>query len=82
MLPEGAEEAADALAVERSSSVRRALNEVRVDLVEERIERTQAAAKVVEIVQELGLRAVELDEPPEEIDEDDLGVVCWVAVLD
>jgi len=61
--------------------VRRALNDVKVELTEERIERTQAASLVVGIVQQLGLRAVELDEPPEEIDEGDLGVVCWVAVL-
>jgi superfamily II DNA or RNA helicase len=82
VLPEGAEEAADALAVERSSSVRRALNEVKIDIAEERVERSQAATLIVGIVQQLGLRAVELDEPPEEIDEGDLGVVCWVAVLD
>jgi len=39
-------------------------------------------AVIVEVVQSAGLRPVALDELPEEIDEDDLGVVCWMAVLE
>jgi len=81
ILPEGADRAADALTVERSSGVRRALNGLRADLAEERINRNEAAAEVVRMVDALGLQPVEADELPEEIGEEDLGVVCWMAVL-
>lgn len=81
ILPEGAELAEEALAVERSSAVRRALNEIRAELSEERISRNEAAARIVTLVQDLGLQPVSLGDLPEEIDEDDLGVVCWMAVL-
>jgi hypothetical protein len=66
ILPESAERAADALSV---------------DTIEERISRNEAAARVVELIDELGLQPVSVDDFPEEIDEDDLGVVCWMAVL-
>jgi hypothetical protein len=36
---------------------------------------------VVEVVDAFGLRAVEPPPPLEVITEDDLGVVCWMAVL-
>jgi len=81
LLPAGAEGAAEALAVERSSSVRRALTEIRLDVEEERITRNEAAERVVALVGRLGLRPVTLDDLPEPIAEDDLGVVCWMAVL-
>lgn len=81
ILPEGADRAADALSVERSSGVRRALNGIRAELAEERINRNEAAAEVVRIVDALGLQPVEAEELPEEIGEDELGVVCWMAVL-
>jgi len=81
ILPEGADRAADALSVERSSGVRRALNGIRADLAEERINRNEAAAEVVRMVDGLGLQPVEAEELPEEIGEEDLGVVCWMAVL-
>lgn len=81
ILPEGAEDAAEALAVERSSAVRRALNEIRAEVVEERISRNEAAQRVVRLVQELGLRPIEPEPLPEQIGPDDLGVVCWMAVL-
>lgn len=81
ILPEGADAAAEALAVERSLAVRRALNDIRADLTSERIARNVAAERVVGVVQRAGLRAVSLDELPEEIDADELGVVCWMAVL-
>lgn len=81
ILPEGAERAADALAVERSSAVRRALNEIAAEAREERISRNDAARRVVELVQRLGLHPVALDDVPPEITADDLGVVCWMAVL-
>ncbi len=81
ILPEGAERAADALAVERSSAVRRALNEIAAETREERISRNDGARRVVELVDRLGLQPVALDDVPPEITEDDLGVVCWMAVL-
>jgi len=82
VLPEGADLAAEALGVERSLAVRRALNDIRAVLTAERIARNVAAERIVEVVQSAGLRPVALDELPEEIDEDDLGVVCWMAVLE
>ena len=42
---------------------------------------TEAAERVVGLVNDLGLQPVALADFPEEIDEDDLGVVCWMAVL-
>jgi superfamily II DNA or RNA helicase len=82
ILPEGAERAADALAVERSSAVRRALNEIAAETREERISRNEAARLVVELVERLGLQPVALDDVPPTISDDDLGVVCWMAVLE
>ena len=81
ILPEGAERAADALAVERSTAVRRELNGISAETKEERISRNDAARRVVELVDRLGLQPVTLDDTPPEITEDDLGVVCWMAVL-
>ncbi len=81
ILPEGAERAAEALSVARGTAVRRALNEIRAAALEERISRNEAAERVVALVQETGLRPVSIDAFPEEISEDDLGVVCWMAVL-
>jgi superfamily II DNA or RNA helicase len=81
ILPEGADEAAEALEVERSGAVRRALNEVRAELGEERISPNEAASQVVALVQRLGLRRVTTDDVPEPITEDDVGVVCWLAIL-
>ena len=81
ILPAGAEDAAEALAVERSSAVRRELNAIRAELGEERLSRNDAAARVVELVESFGLQPVSLDDLPEEISADDLGVVCWMAVL-
>jgi superfamily II DNA or RNA helicase len=81
ILPEGAERAADALSVARGTAVRRALNQIRADATDERISRNAAAAQIVQLVDDLGLRPVPADDFPEEITEDDLGVVCWMAVL-
>jgi len=81
ILPEGAERAAEALSVERSSAVRRALNEIAAETREERISRNDGARQIVELVERLGLQPVELDDVPPTITEDDLGVVCWIAVL-
>jgi len=81
ILPEGAERASEALSVERSSAVRRALNEIQAEIREERLSRNEAAAGIVELVNRLGLQPVALDDLPEPIDIDGLGVVCWMAVL-
>jgi hypothetical protein len=81
ILPGGAERAEEALSVARGTAVRRALNEIRDELAEERISRNEAAERVVRLVSDLGLQPVALDDFPEEIDEDDLGVVCWMAVI-
>ena len=81
ILPEGADRAEEALQVARSSSVRRALNEIRAAVSEERTSRNSAAAQVIALVDELGLQPVSLEDAPAPITEDDLGVVCWMAVL-
>lgn len=81
ILPEGAERASEALAVERSSAVRRELNGIQAELREERIGAAEAAAQIVRLVERLGLQPVPLDDVPTAIDEDDLGVVCWMVVL-
>jgi aspartate aminotransferase-like enzyme len=67
--------------VTRGTAVRRALNEIRAETLEERISRNEAVAQVVRLVEELGLQPIALDDFPAEITEDDLGVVCWMAVL-
>jgi hypothetical protein len=81
ILPEGAEDAAAALEVERSGAVRRALNEIRAELDEERLTANEAAVRIVELVQRLGLRPLEGEPVPTQIGEDDVGVVCWMGVL-
>jgi hypothetical protein len=81
ILPEGAERAAEALAVERSTAVRRELNGIAAEAREEQISRNEAARRVVELVERLGLQPVRVDDVPAEITEDDLGVVCWMVVL-
>jgi hypothetical protein len=81
ILPEGAERAAEALSVERSTAVRRELNGIAAEAREERISRNEAARRIVELVDRLGLQPVQVDDVPAEITDDDLGVVCWMAVL-
>ena len=81
LLPEGAETAYEALSVDRSRTVRSALGAIRRDLTSEVISPTAAAARIVEVVRSFGLRAVAPPEPLAEITEDDVGVICWMAVL-
>jgi superfamily II DNA or RNA helicase len=81
ILPEGGERASEALAVERSSAVRRELNGIQAELRENRITPSEAAAQIVGLVDRLGLQPVALDDVPAPIEEDDLGVVCWMVVL-
>jgi superfamily II DNA or RNA helicase len=70
-----------ALSVERSSAVRRALRQVQDRLEAADVSRDGAAAAVVGVVRDFGLRPVEPPPLPEKIDADQLGVVCWMAVL-
>lgn len=48
---------------------------------EDGITRNRAAELVVELVERLGLQPVSLESLPEPIEPDDVGVVCWLAVL-
>lgn len=81
ILPPRAADAEEALGVERSSGVRQALNDVRASLSEGRISRDAAARRVVDIVESFGLQPVEPALLLEPIEESDVGVVCWMAVL-
>lgn len=76
-----AERAIAALSVERSSAVRRALGQVHEQLAAGEISRNEAASGVLDVVESFGLRRVETLPPVEKITADDLGVVCWMAVL-
>lgn len=81
------EEAADfafrALSVARSTGVRHALGRVKDRHQERELSDSVAATQIVEVVRQYGLKPVEGAEltPPPEITIDDLGVVCWMAVL-
>jgi superfamily II DNA or RNA helicase len=81
LLPPGANLAEEALTVERSSTVRHALTEIRSRVVQGVISRDDAAREIVEVVTSFGLQPVEPPPLLEPIDEDDVGVVCWMAVL-
>ena len=73
--------AEEALSVGRSSTVRKALSDVRSSVVDGTISRNEAAEQVVAMVESFGLQPVEQVEPLTEITEEDLGVVCWMVVL-
>lgn len=75
------EDAAVALAVGRGAIVRRALGDIRRCVESKEISRAEAARRVVELVQQEGLRPVDPPDPVERITERDLGVVCWIEVL-
>lgn len=76
-----AERAIAALSVGRSSAVRRALGQVYEELEAGEVSRNDAAAGVLDVIDAFGLRRVETLPPVEKITVDDLGVVCWMAVL-
>jgi superfamily II DNA or RNA helicase len=78
---DGADLAEEALAVARSSTVRRALGEVEAAAIASEIGRDEAARRIVAIVAEFGLRPVPPPPLPRTITADDLGVVCWMGVL-
>jgi len=81
LLPPGAGDAEEALTIERSSTVRHALTEIRSQVVEGSISRDDAARRIVEVVKEFGLQAVAPPPLLDPITEDDVGVVCWMVVL-
>ncbi|MEX2193909.1 MAG: helicase-related protein [Thermoleophilaceae bacterium] len=80
-LPPGADLADEALSVERSSAVRRALGDVQDRVRAAEITLEEAAVQIVAVVDDFGLQPVEPPPLPEKIEEEDLGVVCWMAVL-
>ena len=71
----------DALEIERGSQIRQALGSIRRELDREAINPTDAARQIIEIVDFYGLRYIDTSAPPPEITEEDIGVVCWMAVL-
>ena len=74
-------DAYDVLGVERGTAVRQALGTVRRELDAEDIDPIEAAGRIVEIVAFYGLSKVDPPEPLLPITEEDVGVVCWMAVL-
>ena len=79
--PEEAGKAEEALKVARSQPVRRDLGSIKRETEDGSITRAKAAEKIVEVVKSSGLRRVEPPPPLEPITNDDVGVVCWMAVL-
>lgn len=79
--PSSAAQAYDALGVERSSLIRQELGAIKRALASGSITADDAARQVVEVVEFHGLRTVDVLPPIPKITEDDLGVVCWMAVL-
>jgi superfamily II DNA or RNA helicase len=80
-LPPGADLADEVLSIERSSAVRRALGEVEARVAEREITLDQAAQAVVAVVEQFGLQPAPSVAIPPPVSADELGVVCWMAVL-
>lgn len=76
-----AERAGQALSVSLSSTLRRRLGELQAAQLAGSLSRDDAAAAVIALVEEFGLRPVDPLPRPEEVNVEDLGVVCWMAVL-
>ncbi|MXY03010.1 MAG: hypothetical protein F4190_01395 [Acidimicrobiales bacterium] len=79
--PPSANEVFEALAVERSTAVRRDLGEIRRALDDGSIDGATAAIRIAEVVDFHGLLPVDLPSTSSVISEDDIGVVCWMGVL-
>ena len=77
----GARAAYEALEIERGSQIRQALGSIRRELDREAMNPTEAARQIIDLVEFYGLRDIDPSAPPPEITEDDIGVVCWMAVL-
>ena len=80
-VPATASQAYEALRVGRTQPVRRALGEVKRLFDAGGIGRTEAARRIVAIVDSFGLRTVPDAPRPDHIAVDDIAVVCWLAVL-
>jgi len=76
-----AADAYDVLGVERGGAVRQALGAIKRDLDAKAIEPIEAARRIVEVASSYGLRKVDPPAPVLPITEEDIGVVCWMAVL-
>lgn len=74
-------EAYEALSVERGGAVRQALGAIKRRLDAEAIDPIEAAQRIIDVVAFYGLTKVDPPEPLLPITEEDLGVVCWMAVL-
>lgn len=71
----------EALAVGRNNIVRRELSALRRQFEAGGMSVPDCARRIVDIVNQFGLRPVPLPEAPEQITEADLGVVCYQVVL-
>ena len=76
-----AADAYDVLGVERGTAVRHALGAVKKDLDAQAIDPIEAARRTVDVVAFYGLSKVDPPEPLLRIADEDIGVVCWMAVL-
>lgn len=80
-VPADGAKAYEALRAGRSQPVRRALGNVKRLVDAEKITRSGAAKRIVDVVKMYGLRKVEPAPQREEITAEDVGVVCWMGVL-
>ena len=71
----------EALEIERGSQIRRALGNIRREHDRESTNPTEAARQIIDLIEFYGLRDIDTSAPAPEITEDDIGVVCWMAVL-
>ncbi|MCY3953659.1 MAG: hypothetical protein OXG69_14115 [bacterium] len=74
-------EAYEALSIERSGAVRQVLGAIKRELDAKAIDPMEAARRIIDAVAFYGLTKVDLPEPRQPITEEDIGVVCWMAVL-
>ena len=68
------------MGVGRSQPVRRALGEIKRQTERNEITRNDAALRIAEVVRSFGLRVVEPPPERQPVTDDDVGVVCWMAV--
>ncbi|MYG92581.1 MAG: hypothetical protein F4196_06840 [Acidimicrobiia bacterium] len=80
-VPKDAEDAYLALSIDRNQPVRSALGAIRRDHESDLISLTEAAIRILEVVRSYGLRPIEPAAPLTAITQDEIAVVCWLAVL-
>ncbi len=71
----------DALEIERGGQVRQALGRIRRELASQTLNPTDAVQQIIDLVDFYGLRDIDPATPPADLTEEDVGVVCWMAVL-